>query len=408
MWTQTSLRLGSRVLVTGVVLYLVLSHLADLRANVSKRDSICYWAAAHLLVNHHNPYDSPSVMALEQQQGYTDGKPLVLRTPPWSLFMVMPLAMMNAFWAWMSWVTASIAALVFGIRLCWKMFGNDLGPPAFFLLAGYTFAPVPACLVSGQMGILLLLGLVLFLWLESSRPFLAGAGLIFPFAKPHLLALFWLLLLVWVIVEKKWKVAAGFATSFAVAIVLALISDPAVFQHYRQMLREAAIGSEFIPALSGVLRLLFFRTAFWTQFVPVAVAVPWAIRMYVVNRSSWDWRVHGLTLMVVSILTSPYAWISDEVILLPAILQATIWVYSARRQLTTRARLLIFALVFLNILLLLILRAKVPFATGIYFWSSLVWFGWYFLGRSLAKAAERIQTRPYSLNSTKLPDAENA
>jgi len=28
--------------------------------------------------------------------------------------------------------------------------------------------------------------------------------------------------------------------------------------------------------------------------------------------------------------------------------------------------------------LLLILRSKIPFATGIYFWSSVVWFSWYF------------------------------
>ena len=37
-------------------------------------------------------------------------------------------------------------------------------------------------------------------------------------------------------------------------------------------------------------------------------------------------------------------------------------------------------------MLLLILNAKVPFATGIYFWSSLVWFGWYFFGRRVRSA----------------------
>jgi hypothetical protein len=35
----------------------------------------------------------------------------------------------------------------------------------------------------------------------------------------------------------------------------------------------------------------------------------------------------------------------------------------------------------LNLLLLGLLIAKVPFATGVYFWSSLVWFGWYVYGR---------------------------
>jgi len=378
-----------RVIAASLLAYVLLSHFAALKANVSKRDSICYWAAAHLLVRHLNPYDSRSVMALEQQQGYTDTKPLVLRTPPWSLFMVLPLATMDAFWAWVVWVGASIAALALGMRLCWRMLGHDLRPPALFWVVGYAFAPVPACLVSGQMGILLLLGVVLFLWFEPSRPFLAGAALILPSAKPHLLAFFWLMLMIWIIREKKWKIAAGFATSFAAATALGLVFDPAVFPHYRQMLREAAIGSEFIPALSGVLRLLFFRRSFWVQFVPALLAVPWFIRTYVLNRSRWDWRDHGLTLMVVSVLTTPYAWLTDEAVLLPAVLQATMWVYGARRELTSRGRLVITMFACLNGLLLLILRSKVPFATGIYFWSSLVWFGWYFYGRSFRATTEK-------------------
>jgi hypothetical protein len=362
--------------------YFLVSRADDLRANVAKRDSIAYWAAARLLVGHQNPYDSRSVMAIEQQQGYTDRKPLVLRTPPWSLFMVLPLGAMNAFWAWVSWVAGSIAALVFGIRLCWRMFGTDLRPPTLFWVVGCTFAPVPACLVSGQMGILLLLGMVLFLWLEPSSPFLAGVALIFPFAKPHLLALFWPMLVIWIIRERKWRIAAGFAASLAAATVLALAFDPAVFPHYGQMLRDAAIGSEFIPALSGVLRLVFFHRSFWVQFVPLGLAVPWAVRMYVVNRGGWSWRDRGLSLMVVSVLTTPYAWLTDEAILLPAILQAAMWVYGARGQVTYGGRFVIAVFACLNGLLLLILWFKIPFATGIYFWSSVVWFAWYVYGRN--------------------------
>ncbi len=42
----------------------------------------------------------------------------------------------------------------------------------------------------------------------------------------------------------------------------------------------------------------------------------------------------------------------------------------------------------LNALLLLILSFKIPFATGIYFWSSLVWFAFYFYGRRLASSLQ--------------------
>jgi hypothetical protein len=39
----------------------------------------------------------------------------------------------------------------------------------------------------------------------------------------------------------------------------------------------------------------------------------------------------------------------------------------------------------LDLLLLLIVKAQVAPATGIYFWSSLVWFSWYWYAKSFAR-----------------------
>jgi len=41
----------------------------------------------------------------------------------------------------------------------------------------------------------------------------------------------------------------------------------------------------------------------------------------------------------------------------------------------------------LDLLLLLIVRAQVAPATGIYFWSSLVWFSWYWYAKGFASEA---------------------
>ena len=170
-----------------------------LRANVSERDSIAYWAAGRLLIHGQNPYETGVVLRLEQQSGYQAAKPLVLRTPPWSLFMTFPLGALDAFWAWILWIAISMGSLLLVLRMCWRMYGRADLSKNVFLLAGYTFAPIAACLVAGQMGILLLLGLTLFLWLESDYPVLAGAALLLPFAKPHLLSLFWVALLFWIV-----------------------------------------------------------------------------------------------------------------------------------------------------------------------------------------------------------------
>jgi Glycosyltransferase family 87 len=359
----------------------VLSSPKYLRDNLAKRDSIAYWATGKLLLARQNPYSFFNVLTLERSQGYSEAKPLVLRTPPWSLFLVAPLGFANAFLAWVIWVAISLIALVVSVRLSWSMYGGGPRPPTIFPVVAYLFAPVPACLVAGQMGLVLLLGLTVFLWAESRHRFLAGASLILPFAKPHLLSLFWVILLVWIADKRKARIAAGLLSSIVLFTVIALIIDPAVFSQYATMLHEAAVGQEFIPAVSGVIRLIFFRRLFWVQFIPMAVGLMWSVWFYWKKRSNWNWQLYGPALIVVSLLTTPYAWLTDEVLLVPAMLQAVVWVHEKREQLTIKNKLIIGCFAALNLLLLLILKAKVPFSTGIYFWSSLVWFAWYFYTR---------------------------
>jgi hypothetical protein len=384
MSSQRVVQALARVALAALLAYVLFAQVGKLHANVGARDSIAYWAAGRLLLQHKNPYDAATVLALERPQGYTEAKALVLRTPPWSLFLVLPLGILNAFSAWIVWVGLSVGVLIWAVRVTWHIFGEGTRPPLFWVIIGYCFAPVPACLVAGQFGMVLLLGIVLFLLLEPHYPFLAGAVLILPFAKPHLLSLMWLALGLWVCREKKGRIASGFFSAIAIAIAVALMFDPAIFQHYRAMLQDAAIGHEFIPALSGVLRLLLLRPFFWAQFIPMAIALVWCAWFCAVNGPNWDWRKHGLTLLVVSVLTTPYAWFTDEVVLLPAMLQAGLWIYRARQRATMGTRVASVCFASLNLLLLLILAAKVPFATGIYFWSSLVWFSWYFYAKGFS------------------------
>jgi hypothetical protein len=377
-----AVKIISGLILIAVMAWLFVSHQQTIRAGVNERDSIAYWAAGNLLRSHQNPYSASAVLSLQRAHGYNLEKPLVLRTPPWSLWMVLFLGLLDPFWAWIAWVAILLASLLIAMRVTWRMYSSEERPSAAFLVTGYLFAPIPACLVAGQLGIALLLGVILFLALEDRRPFLAGMALLIPFAKPHLFSLLWFVLAVWTLSRKKWRILGGFATAVSLAIMIALLFDPAIFAQYREMVRTAAIQYEFIPALSGVVRLIFFRRFFCVQFLPMAAAVGWSLHFYRRNRFTWNWRYHGPALLVISVLTAPYAWITDEAILLPAILQGVIWVYAAKDKLKLRSQLIIFVFASLNGLLLLLLRAKIPFATGIYFWSSLLWASWYWYAKS--------------------------
>src|SRR5258708_10873401 len=179
------------------LVWFLAAHEQKIQANATGRDSMAYWAAGKLLGQRQNPYSVPSVLALERSQGYAADRPLVLRTPPWSVWMVLPLGLLSPYWAWALWLAILLAALVVSLRISWRIFSRISSrmprdgprPHIAFLLAGYLFAPVVACLVAAQMGIVLFLGIALFLLLEEDHPFLAGAAVLIPFAKPHIFTL---------------------------------------------------------------------------------------------------------------------------------------------------------------------------------------------------------------------------
>jgi len=368
------------IALVAILIWFLVAHQQTIRASASKRDSIAYWAAGKLLVHHQNPYSVPDVLALQRSQGYVGHKPLMMRPMPWSVWLFLPLGLLSVYWAWVVWTAILLGCLVVSIRICWRLYGDERKPPAAFLLAAYLFAPVAGCLVGGAMGLVLLLGIALFLYLEKDHPFWAGVALLIPLAKPHIFGLLWPILAVWILTRRKWLILAGAAAALVLASAVALSFDPHIFQHYRAMMRDQAIQNEFIPALSGMIRVLFFRRYFWVQFVPLGLGFAWSAWYYWKNRQSWSWSVHGPAVLVVSLLTTPYAWMTDEVVLIPAILQSVLWLSDER--LKVRSQLVIVFFVLLNFLLLLILRAQVPPSTGIYFWSSLVWFGWYWYARS--------------------------
>jgi Glycosyltransferase family 87 len=384
---MTKLKIIVNLALVVLLIWFLKTHEQKIRAAVSGRDSIQYWAAGKLLLHRQNPYSVESVQSLESSQGYRADRPLMLRTPPWSVWMVLPLGLLSSYWAWVSWLAILLSSLVIAMRISWRLYGDGPHPPNVFLLAGYLFAPVAACLVAGQLGMVLLLGIALFLLLEDDHPFLAGAALLMPLAKPHIFALLWLILAVWIVDRKKWSLLGGMAVALLLALSIAVAFDPAIFQHYRGMLQQQAIQHEFIPALSGMIRAIFFRRFFWVQFVPTGLGVLWSVWYYWRDRQSWSWRQHGLALLVVSVLTTPYSWMTDEVVLLPAILQGVLWLNRAKLRLRSQFVILIF--VCLDLLLLLIVKAQVPPATGIYFWSSLVWFSWYWYARSFSRRADR-------------------
>ena len=277
-------------------------------------DYISYWSTAKLLVHRANPYSLQAVFALEKPLGFLPSHPLMMRNPPWALFLVAPLGFLSPRAGLVLWILATGACIIFAVNL--------LNPRSKDNALALLFAPAIACIGSGQSSPFLLLGFALFLYFHRRRPFLAGAALLFLAFKPHLFLVFWAVLLAESIYRRRFTILAGLAAALAITTAFALVLDPHVWPQYIAMLRASALDLEAFPTASMALRLLISPGSTWLLFLPAALATLWGLWYYLRNRHTWDWTTHGMLLMLVTVITSPYGWFTDEIVLLPAIIFA--------------------------------------------------------------------------------------
>lgn len=346
--------------------------------NAANRDFISYWAAGQRLVHRADPYNAPAILAMERAAGCKTARPLIMRNPPFALFLTVPLGLVGEKTGAVLWSLLILVCLMTSVRLLWRMYGS---PPGRLHLIGYLFAPALACLLTGQTSTFALVGLTLFLCFHSTRPMIAGAALLLCALKPHLFLPFGVALLAWVIARRAWQVFYGAALALGFGCAIPLLFDPSIYRHYAAMSRTAGVQSEFVPNLSALFRIFIDRNVFWLQFLPVIVGCLWAFWYFRLHRSEWDWRVHGPLLMLVSLLSAPYSWFTDEVVLLPAILQA---IYLAADSPRNSA---LFWFVALDGLALLEVFGGVQLYSGLYLWTPAAWFCWYLWSTRYGRSA---------------------
>lgn len=274
-------------------------------------DYVSYWSAGKLMLHHADPYSWALVFPIERATGLLLSKPLIMLNPPWALFLVAPLGMTSVREGLLLWTLVSVGCILASI---WLLFGNSKNAP-FALF----FAPVIACLCSGQSSPFLLLGFALFLRLNEEHPFAAGASLLLMAIKPHLFLIFWPVVLVDCLYRRRYGILAGCLSALAAASAVALCFDSHVWRDYFSMIRGYHLQQGFLPTASMLLRMAIDVREFWLLFIPSALAVLWGIWYYSRWKEHWDWRTQGMLLMLVTIFVSPYGYFSDEIVLLPCI-----------------------------------------------------------------------------------------
>jgi hypothetical protein len=138
-------------------------------------DFVEYWAAGRLNLAGENPYDPVLMLELERSVGFAGDRALMMLNPPPALTLVMPLGALPYRQASVLWFVLHTAVLLWSCALLWNLAGGPRRMRWVAYLCGVIFVPTLFALFLGQISILLLLGLVLFLrFVRDGRMTAAG------------------------------------------------------------------------------------------------------------------------------------------------------------------------------------------------------------------------------------------
>ncbi len=319
--------------VLGLVLLAQAGRATGLAAALGLADYIAYWSAGHQNAHGANPYAPEELLALQRDLGWSDDFPNMMYYPPWTLALVMPFGVLPYALSRLAWLILHLGLVLLAADRIWRFYG---GAERYRLLAwmlALCFVPTLIVLRMGQIGPILLLGIVGFLEFERRGwDWLAGAALLLPAIKPQLVYLFGLAVLLWAVDRRRWRVLLGGALTALAALGIAAAFNPHVLEQYRYALANPP-SVNVTPTIGAMLRLAFGAEHTWLQFLPTVVGMIWLPFFWLKHRRMWSWGEQAPILLFASFLTTAYgAWVFDLVVLLLPVLQVAVWVTADEKR----------------------------------------------------------------------------
>jgi hypothetical protein len=294
-------------------------------------DFKAYWAAAAVIVRGGNPYDPNDMLAIQQevvagQEGNTN---LVLNAwnPPWLILLMVPLGWLPFNLAAGIWMFINLLFLGIMLILTWDMLiiqNGDRGFP-IVLVVGYFFIPTIILISMGQISSLVLLGIILGLrWIQKTQDWLAGSALLLTTIKPHLSYFLLLLIFVWVVQNRRWKIIGGMAVAALLSLGIFFILLPGWPGDYITLIRSMPYTQIYTSTVGSLMAAVFGIKLFYLS----AVLILFLIRPLLNLVRSEGWLVPANFSLLVGIPLSPFGFLFDQILLLPAIIQIIAWIWS--------------------------------------------------------------------------------
>lgn len=316
MLSRRGLVLGAVALLCASLVALTLDTTPDLDAPFGQTDFVQYWSGIRLLITGANPYD-PFLMAQAQRQVSSFEETVLMWNPPLVFLPLLPFVAPPFAVAAQLWILVGVTLFVLSYAV---LRSSTPARARLQLLAALTLLyPLAVSLYFGQLSPLLLVGLALYLAFHHApqgvRQFAGGAALALTMLKPYLLYLPYLVFarrgLTLPGDARRWVL--GFVATLVVLIVAPLVTAPQVYSWYLEAMRSPPIYWQ-TPTIGSWLQGWSGIHTPWMRMLPTVITLLALAPRLLAARSS---PAFTYVLIPLSLLTAPYGWLFDFVLLLP-------------------------------------------------------------------------------------------
>ena len=313
--TPKFIRLGGILLCVIFVLLIAANIGVDLPVN----DFTMYWSVSKLLLSGDNPYDQEGLQRYQELETERPTDAVLIYYPPWTLILLAPIGLFERVTGQLAWLLLSTAIILMCSEKLWLQQKDWIRYRWLAWLIAFSFGPTFAALgFTGQITPLFLLGLTGFILLidKPEMDWLTGFCLYFTAIKPQVLYLFFILLFLWAVQQRRWKILAGFAISLIAATGFGMMFDKQIIIHFIETLTNNTPVAWATPTIGTYLRMYFGFEGFWVQFIPTMITSLFAIIYWWRKKDDWNWQAVLPYLLFLSLITSPYTWTYDFVVLI--------------------------------------------------------------------------------------------
>jgi hypothetical protein len=286
-------------------------------------DFLLFWSSAKLILQGQNPYDGGLLLTTMSQTVGPMEYDMRVPTPPALAGLLLPLAILPFNIALLTWTISNVALA--GLHLVYQTIQIPDNRQKLAIKFAFisTFYPLFLAIKLAQIIPLLFFCTALFCanqdkLIDRRKGFFSGLALAVCTIKPHLFLPFLIVVSLWTLRARMWRVAIGFIIGVASLWLFPVCFNSKVYSLYLNSdlsnslnWRTPTIGFWLAELAGGVAYL---------KFLPLLLACGYALWTgLTVLLDEGALRRITRRMIPLSLACAPYLWVYDFVLLIPAI-----------------------------------------------------------------------------------------